>query len=147
VPQQRAVQQQRPVLTTRGPPSPPTQQIPRPTPTQQTKFRSSPPPIQSPTYSPEKTLYNNANHLIPGQLYTNTNGAYQAYYSSGGVNGDEPSMAGLEEIEPQVINFNVPIHKMIPVLEQHFPNRNQGSIIIHIDKYPQGKTNEFACMI
>lgn len=129
-PQQRP---QRPVtprvaVTTREPTRPTPSPTPTPPPTtQQTRLRTTtqpPPPPPSPTFSGEKPLYNNANRLVPGQLYSNTNGAYQHYYGPGSL-PQRPPMRGLEEIEPQIIDFPIPIHKMIPVLEQHF--RNEGS--------------------
>ncbi|OXA60486.1 extensin isoform X2 [Folsomia candida] len=93
------------------------------TPPVKAKAQSHPPPPRpTPTFSEERPLYNNANRLNPGQLYSNTNGAYQAYYNGPSA---APTPAGLEEIEPQIIDFNIPIHKMIPVLEEHVPFRTQ----------------------
>jgi hypothetical protein len=82
---------------------------------------ATPPPTTTttPTPTPRPTaqsnpLYN-ANQLVPGKLYSNTNGAYHAYYGPGGPGH---LRGGLEEIEPQIVDFTIP-QKMIPLLEEH----------------------------
>jgi hypothetical protein len=108
----------------RGTRPPPPQTRPTQPPTRATQPPPPPPPPSpTPTQYQHPQLYN-ANHLVPGQLYSNTNGAYQAYYGPGvGSTQQQVGGGGLEEIEPQLVDFTFP-QKMLPLLEEQ---HQQGS--------------------
>jgi hypothetical protein len=68
------------------------------------------------------------NNLMPGLLHMNTNGAYQSSYYNG-LDQQKYQQVGLEEIEPQIIEFNIP-HKMIPIRAQNEREKSPQGILL-----------------